>query len=182
MPPVGFLHDKMDVKILILFILNRIETPLRQEDIYEVAYQDDSLNYFVFVESIQELTQSGHMEQGQDGRYTITEKGRKQGTVVEDSLAIPVVQKVSVAIQKKIDQLHRESLLTTAVEQDENGKWIVTLRYRDGDMPLMSLSLMAPDQTVGEAMGANLKRHIKELYKTSMDCATDTGKKRGDRT
>ena len=41
--PKGFLHNKLDVKVLILFILARIDTPLTAEEIYEIAYQDESL-------------------------------------------------------------------------------------------------------------------------------------------
>ena len=58
--PKGFLHTKLDVKVLILFILARIDTPLSAQEIYEVAYQDESLNYFTFAESLPELVESGH--------------------------------------------------------------------------------------------------------------------------
>ena len=97
---------------------------------------------------------------------------------MEDSLAVPVVQKVSAAIADKINQLHRESMLTTDTCQDEHGKWIASVHYRDGDMPMMSLSLLAPNEEVGKAMAENMKRNIAQLYKTAMDCATGPGKKR----
>ena len=80
MEPLGYLHNKMDVKVLVLFILSRIDSPLRLEDLYEVAYQDDSLNYFTLVESIGELQSSGHITADADGRYYITDKGRTQGS------------------------------------------------------------------------------------------------------
>ena len=173
MEPLGYLHDKMDVKVLVLFILSRIDSPLRLEDLYEVAYQDDSLNYFTLVESLGELQESGHITADAEGRYYITEKGRTQGSYVEDSLAVPVVQKVSAAIADKINQLHRESMLSTQTMQDENGRWITSVHYQDGDMPMMSISLMAPSESIGKAMAENMKRDIGILYKTAMDCATD---------
>ncbi len=180
MEPLGYLHNKMDVKVLVLFILSRIDSPLRLEDLYEVAYQDDSLNYFTLVESIGELQTSGHIAADAEGRYYITDKGRTQGSYVEDSLAVPVVQKVSAAIADKINQLHRESMLTTDIRQDENGKWIASVHYRDGDMPMMSLSLMAPNEDIGKAMAENMTHSIAQIYKSAMDCATGTGKKRKD--
>ena len=81
MEPLGYLHNKMDVKVLVLFILSRIDSPLRLEDLYEVAYQDDSLNYFTLVESLGELQESGHITADAEGRYYITEKGRTQGNI-----------------------------------------------------------------------------------------------------
>lgn len=178
MEPVGYLHNKMDVKILILFILSRIETPLGLEDIHEVAYQDDSLNYFTLVESLAELQQSGHLETDPLSRYSITEKGVSQGRFLEDSLAVPVVEKVTAAIARKNEQIRRDSLLTASAEQDEKGCWTAVLRYQDGDMPLMRLALMAPSREVGEAMAENMKQNIHVLYKAAMDCATGAPKKR----
>ena len=173
MDPHGFLHNKLDVKVLILFILSRIDTPLSGQEIYEVAYQDDSLNYFTLTESLPELVNSGHITQNETGRYTITDKGREQGSYVEDSLAVPVVEKVSAAIEKKLTSLRREGYITTDVSQDENGYWIVTLRYRDDKLPMMSLSLMAPSQALGEAMAKNLKKNADRLYKSNLDVAID---------
>ena len=179
--PQGFLHDKLDVKVLILYILARIETPLDVDQIYEVAYQDDSLNYFVLAESVHELTDSGHLTVDDNGRYTITEKGRKHGSYVEDSMAVPVVEKVTVSIQDKINQLYRESLLSTEVAQDENGFWIATLIYRDDTQPLMRLSLLAPNQEHAKIMAANMRKNMSDVYKAAIDAATDEARIRRQR-
>ena len=178
MEPLGYLHNKMDVKVLVLFILSRIDSPLRLEDLYEVAYQDDSLNYFTLVESIGELQSSGHITADADGRYYITDECLTHGSYVDDSPAVPVVHKVSAAIADKINQLHRDSMLTADTHQDENGRWIASVHYRDGDMPMLSLSLMAPNEEVGKAMAENMKRSIAQLYKTAMDCATGPARKK----
>ena len=177
MDPKGFLHNKLDVKVLILFILARIDTPLTCQEIYEVAYQDESLNYFMFAESLSELTDSGHLQINDKHRYSITKKGRLQGAVVEDSLAVPVVQKVSTAITDKLAQLRRDSCITTSVDQDENGYWITTIKYQYDGMPMMTLSLMAPNEVLGQAMARNLKKQADLLYKTNLDIAIEAGKK-----
>ena len=175
--PKGYLHNKLDVKVLILFILARIDTPLTVQELFEVAYQDESLNYFVFAESLPELAESGHLEADEKGRYSITEKGREQGAAVEDSLAIPVVRKVSDAIAGKLIALRREGFITTAVSQDSEGNWISTLNYRDDGMPMMTLSLMAPNEDLAHSMAANLKKKADLLYKTNLDVAIDANKK-----
>lgn len=179
MEPHGFLHNQTDVKILILFILSRIDTPLSGQEIYEVAYQDESLNYFTLAESLPQLEATGHIAQNGSGRYTITEKGRKNGASLEDALAVPVVQKVLSAIEHKQMLLRREGYITTAVSQDENGYWIVTLRYRDDKLPMMTLSLMAPSEQLGQAMAKNLKKQADSLYKMNFDAATDHKSKGG---
>lgn len=177
MDPKGYLHNKLDVKVLILFILARIDTPLSCQEIYEVAYQDESLNYFMFAESLPELVNSGHLQVDEKKRYSITDKGRQQGSFVEDSLAVPVIQKVSAAITDKITQLRRDGYITTSVTQDSNGYWIATLNYKDDGMPMMTLSLMAPNEELGQAMARNLKKQADLLYKTNLDIAIESGKR-----
>lgn len=178
MSPQGYLHNEMDVKVLILFILARIETPLDVDEIYEVAYQDESLNYFMLANCLHELKLTGHVTTEDGTHYTITAKGKKQGSYVEDSLALPVVEKVSVSIQAKIDQIRRDSLLKTQVHQDENGVWIATLHYRDNELPLMSISLFAPNREHAYAMAENMRKHNTLIYKTAMDAATNQEKYR----
>ena len=174
--PRGYLHSKVDVKVLILFILARIDIPLSGQEIFEVAYQDDSLNYFTLAESLPELVESGHLQTDDRGRYSITDKGRKQGAEVEDSLAIPVVQKVSASIAEKQIQLRRDGFVTTEVSQDENGYWLATLNYRDDGMPMMHLSLMAPNEDLAITMAANMKKQANLLYKTNLDLTIPSGK------
>lgn len=177
MQPVGYLHDKMDVKVLILFILARINTPVTGQEIYEVAFQDDSLNYFVFSECLPELVSSGHLVLDDHDRYTITEKGKQQGAVVEDSLAVPVVRKVTAAIEKKNDELLRSGYITTSVAQNEKGFWIVTLNYKDNDMPLMTLSLMAPSEELGQVMAKRLRKNADALYRQAVTATIESSKR-----
>ena len=39
----GFVHDMLDVKVLILYIMARVAYPVDLQKIYELSYQDDGL-------------------------------------------------------------------------------------------------------------------------------------------
>ena len=41
MQRLGFIHDMMDVKVLILFVASRCNYPLNTQELYELCYQDD---------------------------------------------------------------------------------------------------------------------------------------------
>lgn len=175
--PTGSLHTKMDVKVIILYILSRIETPLPIEELYEVAFVDDSLNYFIFAESLPELVESGHIEQDENGCYSITEKGRVQGGYVEDTLAAAARQKADVAINKKKIEIHKRNILTTAVTQEENEQWTAHLYFRDKDVNILTVSLNVPNEELGLKMAENMKRNANIITKTVMDCAVQVEKR-----
>ena len=170
----GFIHEKLDIKILILFILRRLPGAVEPETLLELSQCDSGIGYFDYSDCLSELVETGHLKTDEKGRYSITEKGRQQGADVEDSLAVPVVQKVSVSIAEKQIQLRRDGFITTSVSQDDDGFWIATLNYRDDGMPMMRLSLMAPNEELAGRMAANLKKQADLLYKTNLDLAIES--------
>lgn len=176
--PVGGLHTKLDVKVMILYILSRIDTPLPMEEIYDVAYVDESLNYFVFAESLPELVKTGHLNLDENKCYTITEKGRTQCGYVEDSLSLSVRQKADAAIEKKVIEIQKKNILSTSVTQDDKGNWLAHLNFCDNGVPMVSVSVNAPDEEMGKKMAENLRRNASIITKTVMDCATQVEKRR----
>ena len=44
MQRLGFIHDMLDVKVLILFVTARSSFPMTMQEIYEACYQDDCLS------------------------------------------------------------------------------------------------------------------------------------------
>ena len=57
----GFIHNTMDVKVLILYTMARIECPADVQQIYELCYQDDCLSYFDLREALPQMVESGHL-------------------------------------------------------------------------------------------------------------------------
>ena len=63
MQRLGFIHDMMDVKILILFVAARSNYPMTNQEIYELCYQDECLSYFDVCTAIPEMVASGHLKE-----------------------------------------------------------------------------------------------------------------------
>ena len=93
MQRLGFIHDMMDVKVLILFVMARVGYPVNVQQIYELCFQDDCLSYFDVCTALPEMVESGHLKKAEDECYVITDKGRETAKLVEDSIAFSVRQK-----------------------------------------------------------------------------------------
>ena len=98
MKRLGFIHDMLDVKVMILFVTARSSFPMTMQEVYEVCYQDYCLSYFDVCTAIPEMVTSGPRQVVQDDNYEITEKGRQDGSVTEDSIAFTVRQRAENAI------------------------------------------------------------------------------------
>ena len=146
MQRLGFIHDMMDVKVLILFVAARVEYPVTVQEIYELCYQDDCLSYFDVCTAIPEMVTSGHLQKSDDDRYTITEKGRQDGELTADSIAFTVKQRAESAVARFNRKVRRSNFIKTRVIQRDDGENSVIMSL-DGDSGnLMTVELAAPDQ------------------------------------
>ena len=165
---LGFIHDMMDVKVLILFVAARSGYPMTTQEVYELCYQDDCLSYFDVCTAIPEMVQSGHLRETEDGRYEITEKGRHDGALVEDSIAFTVKQRAENAVARYNRQLRRSSFVKTQIIPREGGDYSVIMSLDDEIGNLMTLELVAPDQRQAVRLGKLFEKKAENVYNLTM--------------
>ena len=78
MQRLGFIHDMLDVKVLILFVMARVSYPVNIQQIYELSYQDDCLSYFDVCTAVPEMVKSGHLKELEAENYHLGEQRQKQ--------------------------------------------------------------------------------------------------------
>ena len=161
----GFIHDMMDVKVLILFVTARSEFPLTLQEIYELSYQDDCLSYFDVCTAIPELVTSGHLEELENARYQITPKGKDAGSVTEDSVAFTVRQRAEKAVERHNRKMRRSNLIKTQIVPRDNGECSVVMTLDDDVSNLMVLELVAPSRQQAMRLGRQYEEKAEQLYK-----------------
>ncbi len=164
----GFIHDMMDVKVLILFVTARASYPLTAQEVYELCYQDDCLSYFDVCTAIPEMVASGHLQKVEEDRYEITEKGRQDGAVTEDSVAFTVRQRAENAVARFNRQLRRSSFVKTQVIPRENGECSVVMALDDEMGNLMTLELVAPNQRQAVMLSKRFETKAEIIYNLTM--------------
>ena len=170
MQRLGFIHDMMDVKVLILYVMARVTYPVTTQEIYELCYQDDCLSYFDVCTAIPEMVTSGHLKQLSEDQYEITEKGRHDGELTQDSIAYTVKQRAENAVSRFNRQLRRRSFVRTQTLPRENGDYSVILALDDDTGNLMTLELMAPNQRQAVRLTQLFESRAEELYSLTMTC------------
>ena len=164
----GFIHDMMDVKVLILFVTARSCYPMTAQEIYELCYQDECLSYFDVCTAIPEMVESGHLKKLQEERYEITDKGRQDGSITEDSVAFTVRQRAENAVARFNRQLRRSSFVKTQTIPRETGEYSVVMALDDEMGNLMTLELVAPDQRQAVRLSKLFERKAEILYNLTM--------------
>lgn len=165
---LGFIHDMMDVKVLILFVTARANYPMTAQEVYELCYQDDCLSYFDVCTALPEMVASGHLEIVEEEKYVITEKGRTDGALTEDSIAFTVKQRAENAVSRFNRKLHRNSFVKTQIIPRESEDFSVILSLDDEAGNLMTLELMAPNQRQAIRLSKLMENKAEFLYNITM--------------
>lgn len=165
---LGFIHDMLDVKVLILFVMSRVSYPVNMQQIYELCYQDDCLSYFDVCTAVPEMVNSGHLKPAEEETYVITEKGKADGSLTEDSIAYTVKQRAENAVDRFNRQIRRSSFVRTQIIPRENGDCSVIMSLDDEIGNLMTLELVAPDQRQAVRLGKLFERKAENVYNLTM--------------
>lgn len=168
MQRLGFIHDMMDVKVLILFVAARSNYPMTTQEVYELCYQDECLSYFDVCTALPQMVESGHLKQLEDGRYEITEKGRNDGAITEDSIAFTVKQRAENAVSRFNRQLKRSSFVKTQIIPRDSGDFSVIMALDDEGGNLMTLELLAPSQRQAVRLGKLFEEKAETIYNLTM--------------
>ena len=168
MQRLGFIHDMLDVKVLILFVMARVNYAVTSNEIYELCYQDDCLSYFDVCTAIPEMVKSGYLQELEEQKYTITEKGRADGSLTEDSIAFTVKQRAENAVARYNRQIRRSSFVKTQVIPRESGDFSVIMSLDDEMGNLMTLELAAPDQRQAVRLGKLFEKKAEMVYNLTM--------------
>lgn len=173
MQRLGFIHDMLDVKVLVLFVAARSSYPMTSQEIYELCYQDECLSYFDVCTAIPEMVSSGHLQALADERYEITEKGRETAALTEDSIAYTVKQRAENAVARFNRQIRRSSFVKTQSIARENGDYSVILSLDDDSGNLMTLELMAPNQRQAVRLSKLFESKAEDVYNLVMTVLLD---------
>lgn len=174
MARLGFIHDMLDVKVLILFVTARVGYPVTAQQIYELCYQDDCLSYFDVCTAIPQMVSSGHLKELPGEQYEITDKGRADGALTEDSIAYTVRCKAENAVARFNRQVRRSSFVRTQVIPRGEGDFNVVMALDDEQGNLMTLTLTAPNQRQAVRLSQFFEKKAELIYNMTMAELLDT--------
>ena len=168
MQRLGFIHDMLDVKVLILFVMSRVNYPSTSQQIYELCFQDDCVSYFDVCAAIPQMVKSGHLAEKEPDLYEITEKGKADGSLTQDSIAYTVRCRAENAVNRFNRQLRRSSFVKTQVIPREDGDCSVMMSLDDETGNLMTLELLAPNQRQAVRLGKLFEKKAEIVYNMIM--------------
>jgi hypothetical protein len=161
----GFIHEKIEIKILILFILRRLPEPITFDVLTGLTMCDDGISYFDFSECVADLVRTGHI-QVKDNEYSLTAKGAHNGEVTENSLPFSVRHNVENSTYAYRNMLSRNTMIKTLHKANPDGSCTVTLSLSDGVGDIISVDLYTSNEKQAFVMERGFRKNAESIYNT----------------
>ena len=171
MAKYGFIHDKLDIKMLELYLTDRAAGPLAPDTLAELAMSHEGVEYFDFAEATAELVETGHLTLTEEG-YVITEKGRENSAACESSLPFSVRRRCDEALGKVNLILRRRAQVRGEVQEDPQGVLTAKMALDDEKGNLLTLELTCPTREQAQALVAAFKARPERVYQGILESLT----------
>ena len=162
----GFIHDKLEIKFLILYIAARLIEPVPFDTLLDLTLCDDAIDYFDFSECLADLVKTEHLSLDRhSGLYAITDKGRRNSEICESSIPYSVRIKADKNISVYNQKLRRKGLVRSNITERPNGTYTVSLAFCDEqDSPLLKMELMIPKEVMAKDLAERFRKNTEQLY------------------
>lgn len=159
---MGFIHDKLDTKLLVLYIMDRAAAAIDFATLTDLALCDDGIDYFQFAEAVSELLDTGHL--AQDGEfYSPTAKGRRACVAGESSLS-PVIRRRCDQRLAPLNQALKRKAQVRAELRPQSAGYDVCITMDDDEGSLFSLTLLTPSQEDAQLIADQFLKHPDRVY------------------
>lgn len=165
MTRMGYIQNDLDLKLLVLYIINRAVAPITFNQLLELALCDAGVDYFSLTQVVNHLVETEHLT-AQDDRYEITEKGRHNCKICEETLPFSVRRRCDENLVAVNEQLQREAQIRGELIPRQDGTFTVSLALDDDAGNLFRLELLIPSQEQGQALVSRFKANPEQFYNT----------------
>jgi hypothetical protein len=156
----GAVHEKVDIKVLMLYLLNRLPDTIERDWFADVCY-DNGIEYFDFSDCLYELVESGHIKADGD-ELRITDKGRKNSDALERTLSYSIRKKADSVVKPVANALARYSNITADISPDGNS---IHLALSDGIGSILDMQLFCGSLEKARKIRKSFRKNAEDYYK-----------------
>ena len=168
----GYIHDKLDLKMLELYLLARAAGPIEPNTLADLVLRHEGVDYFDFAEATAELVESGHFTLDDLG-YAITDKGRNASADTEVSLPYSVRRRCGQDLAPVNAALRRNAQIRGETVERDNGDLAARLTLDDDGGNLLTIELLCPSREQAQRMIEAFKARPEQVYNDVLEALAE---------
>lgn len=174
------IDEDIQTKLLILFILDKYETPISQNILTEMCCVDNNwVPYFCFSHFVDELSSAKFIYSKPDPRnpednfLSISEDGKVCLSYFYSSIFKTVRDDVAEYIRNNKLQYRKKQEFICKQEQNQDGTYTVRCIVLNGEITMFELKFNVPTKQKAESVAVKWRESAPEVYKTYVELMID---------
>ena len=154
-------------KVLILYVLSRVDKPITNDTLYTILSSAIDLNYFYFEQFLLDLINVKYVicyEKETQNVYEITETGRNTLDLTLDILPGIIKLKVDTNFKSKIESFENEESIVAEFTPKSENEYDVECRIIDQGEVVFEIKTLAYSREQAQHIVENWKQNAGTLY------------------
>ena len=154
-------------KLIILYMLDRVDFPLSNSQISEFILNEGYTNYFKLQQVLAEMIDSGFVrEESTHSRtfYHLTEEGEQTIKYFKTDLSPEIQADIEEYLREKKYDLKNEVSVKADFYRNANDEYSIRCQVIEHNAPLIDLTVTAPTEAEAETIANNWTQKNEEIY------------------
>ncbi len=142
-------------KLIIMYMLNKVEFPLTNTQIAQFFLDEEYTNYFNVQKAITELIEDDFVflnVNRNTSYYHLTSEGRESLKFFENRIPGSIIDDVDMFLMNNKYELRNEVGTVADYYRVSNGDYVVHCQVKEGDSTLIEVNIATPDRKIAAKM------------------------------
>ena len=165
-------YKAVENKLLLLYLIDKMELPLSRSQVTEHVQQADYMDYYTLQQTLSEMVEGGYLDTTQDQtqdnvttRYTITGEGQTTLEYFEKHIPTPIRNKINNYVRDHRRDIQRDfENPATYFPNEANNEFKVKCGVYDDERVMMELVITVDSREQARIIQSNWKANAKTLY------------------
>ena len=169
----GGLRNRSNVRLLICYIIDCINKPVKKDLVITAMQKYGIANYFEIADAFLDLEnkQNITLADSENELYTVTKSGKLIASSLSDELPTVIKERAMSAVTELIMEEKNKRENTVEIRKVSNG-YIVDCHITDEEIDLFSFQLYVPDSKQARLVKKNFRANAELIYKTMIASVT----------
>lgn len=154
-------------KLIILYMLNKVEFPLSNSQISEFILEKEYTNYFTLQQVLAECSESDLIHEittYQQTSYHLTEVGQETIDFFHPDIPSSIKEDIVSYLSSKKYDLKNSTAIVSDYYRNDNSEYSVNLQVKENNIKLIDLTISVPTENVAETIANNWVQKNQEVY------------------
>lgn len=154
-------------KVLILYILDKLDKGITNDGLFKIISSINGLNYFYFQQTLTDLVETnlvGSFTKDDEPVIRITSEGKNAFSLTKDILPGIVKLKADRIFEKELSSIKEESSITAEFTPKNENEYTVKCKIVENNETIFEVSIFAGSRDRAKKITNNWQNNASEIY------------------